>query len=109
MKWRLKFVSDEKNILFNIVSSILSYLKPKSNVIAPGCYIPNVVIGHGSHPKRRRGDPVRLLGTDDLVRPLRCHSEVLDEVIVPFTACSQEKKDRESSLETNHEANMKVE
>ena len=92
VKWRLKFVSDEKNFLFNIVSSNLSYLKPKSNVITPSCYITNIVVGHGSHPKRRRGDPVRLLGTDDLVGPLSGNAEVLDEVIVPLTACEERRK-----------------
>ena len=93
VKWRLKFVSDEKNFLFNIGSSIVSYLKPKSNVIAPGCYIPNVVVGHGSHPKCRRGDPIRLLGTDDLVGPLLSgYAEVLDEVVIPFTACEERRE-----------------
>ena len=92
MKWRLKFVSGEKNILFNKVSSILSYLKPKSYVITPSCYITNIVVGHGSHPKRRRGDPVRLLGTDDLVGPLSGYAEVLDEVVIPFTACEERRE-----------------
>lgn len=73
-------------------SSILSYLKPKSNVITPSCYIADVVIGHGSHPKRRRGDSVRFLRTDDLVRPLCGNSKVPDEVIVPLTACEERKE-----------------